>query len=461
MYPRRSILDLPNELLVPILGDVIKEIKPQESIRNGIVKLSWTCRRFHQVMQYFLESTCFVGISIPVRESQEKTTAPITVGKGVNISYRLLKYNTKGARGPFVKKLDLYGGLRESYSEYQRKQKQNKKFASIRGHGSHIDIATNLLGTVYDDVIKGFKNLTIASIQNTPDSLFVHLIPGLQNILAHCPLLVELKLSLFISREKDDDLAETLGGLSNNTISTSARLRELDITISESKESSKPWQNVPQAPKPDDDKGGRMYPIEILGKVFGTSITSVRALRTSYTRNNKKLVSLLPVEPSERWNITALRSLQFPVTGEVTYQFLTGFCEIDYSHVQELTLGGLIGGDCGPDDAKAVSFLRQFSGLKTLKIELLNLRNLPWLYFVLGLDFSSFFPSLKTVKVRTTPYFWRDLQEGHMSSFTKSLDNFALKHKNDKVDASKYEVAANPPAINAPDEIFEFSIPSS
>ncbi|RVD84879.1 uncharacterized protein DFL_003216 [Arthrobotrys flagrans] len=460
MLSRTTILDLPNELLLPILEGVVTSIKPQESIRSGIVKLSWTCRRFHQVMQYFLESTCFVGISIPGRQ-QENTTAPITVGKAVNISYRLLRYNTKGARGPFVKKLDMYGGYRKTYIEYQDSQKRQHITSrpSRRGRGSQgseLDISTKMLNTVYDNVIRGFKNLTIASIQNTPDSLFVHLIPGLQAILAHCPLLADLKLFLTISKEKVGDLKNTFEELVHNRVATSANLKELDILITEENLGS--WEIVPK--DSDDNTRDRMYPIEILGKVFGTSIASVRTLKASYIANGSGLYSLSTTDPPERWNMPALKRLQFPVTSGTTSRFLTEFCEIDYAHVQELTFSGLLDGDRGPNDDTAVAFLRQFSDLKILNIEALNPRNLPWVYFILDLNFPSFFPALKILEIRTKSYFWRDLQPAQKTKFTISLENFAIKHNNERVQIGQHEMSASAPYLTSSAEVFQFSISS-
>ncbi|KAF3116471.1 hypothetical protein TWF706_004104 [Orbilia oligospora] len=351
MPPRTTLLDLPNELLVPILADVVAVIKPQETIRSGIVQLSWTCRRFHQVMQYFLESTCYVGVSIPVRQPVPGTTAPITVGKAVNISYRLLKHNTKGARGPFVKKLDIYGGFRKTYTEYQDSQNRlsNTSTSSRDGRDaleSELDLSTKMLNTVYEDLIKGFQNLTIASLQNTPESLFIHLIPGLQTILEHCPLLAELKLLFIISQEGGGYLESVYRALTDNNSTTAATLKALDISIIE--KNPPLWKVV--SDDSDDSTRSRIYIFEILGRVFGTSIASVRTFKIDYIVNGIGLYSSETTNPLEKWNMPALKTLQFPASSETTHRFLTKFCEIDYARIEELTLNGMTVGNLDQDN---------------------------------------------------------------------------------------------------------------
>ncbi|KAF3193781.1 hypothetical protein TWF225_009327 [Orbilia oligospora] len=459
MPPRTTLLDLPNELLVPILADVVAVIKPQETIRSGIVQLSWTCRRFHQVMQYFLESTCYVGVSIPVRQPVPGTTAPITVGKPVNISYRLLKHNTKGARGPFVKKLDIYGGFRKTYTEYQDSQNRlsNTSTSSRDSRDaleSELDLSTKMLNTVYEDLIKGFQNLTIASLQNTPESLFIHLIPGLQTILEHCPLLAELKLLFIISQEGGGYLESVYRALPDNNSTTAANLKALDISIIE--ENPPLWKVV--SDDSDDSTRSRIYPFEILGRVFGTSIASVRTFKVDYIVNGIGLYSSETTDPPEKWNMPALKTLQFPVLSETTHRFLTELCEIDYARIEELTLNGTTLGNLDPDNPNnlpvrnAVALVRQCSGLKLLEIEALSARNLPWINFVLNLDIPSVFPVLRHLQVRIKSYFQRELTSLQMTSLQGSLETFALKHGNEIRRIWKHEGTLNA------EEIYLFSI---
>ncbi|KAK6506489.1 hypothetical protein TWF506_011396 [Arthrobotrys conoides] len=464
MTPQTTLLDLPNELLVPILEDVVASIKPQSTIRSGIVQLSWTCRRFHQVMQFFLESTCYVGVSIPVRQPDVDTTAPITVGKAVNISYRLLKYNTKGARGPFVRKLDMYGGFRKTYTEYKNSQKRlSAATGASRGSrgqlGSELDSSTMMLNTVYSEVIQGFNNLTMASIQNTPDSLFVHLIPGLQTILGHCPLLAELKLLLIVSQEKGDDLQNTLKELADRGVSTVATLKVLDISIME--ENPVPRKAVPQ--DSEDNTRSRVYPIEILGKVFGTSIASVRTFKVNYVVTGNGSYSSDTTDAPEKWNMPAVNSLQFPVLSQTTYKFLTQSCEIDYAHIQELTLGGQLDQNVDPNNhpinvrsGNTVEFLRQFSGLRLLKIEALSPRNLPWVYFIFDLDIPSFFPALRDVEIQMKSHIWREMSPTKVADLRISLDSFAMRHGNDFRSAQRHDIdfGSNPTT----DYVYAFSV---
>ncbi|KAF3230337.1 hypothetical protein TWF192_009827 [Orbilia oligospora] len=460
MPPRTTILDLPNELLVPILADVVAVIKPQETIRSGIVQLSWTCRRFHQVMQYFLESTCYVGLSIPVRQPVAGTTAPVTVGKAVSISYRLLKHNTKGARGPFVKKLDIYGGFRKTYTEYQDSQNRlsNTSTSSRDSQDaleSELDLSNKMLNTVYEDLIQGFQNLTIASLQNTPESLFIHLIPGLQAILQHCPLLAELKLLLIISQEGGGYLERTYRALADkNSSTTTATLKALDISITE--ENPPLWKVV--SDDSDDSTRSRIYPFEILGRVFGTSIASVRTFKIDYVVNGIGLNSSETADPPEKWNMPALKTLQFPVLSVTTHRFLTEFCEIDYARIDELTLHGMTAGNLDPDNPNnlpvrnAVALVRQCSGLKFLEIEALSVRNLHWINFVLDLDIPSVYPALRHLQVRIKSYFRRELTSLQMTSLQGSLETFALKHGNEIKRIWKHEGTLNA------EEIYSFSI---
>ncbi|KAK6511163.1 hypothetical protein TWF481_000085 [Arthrobotrys musiformis] len=460
--PRATILDLPNELLIPIFQDVVASLTPQETIRSGIIQLSWTCRRFHQVMQYFLESTCFVGVSIPARQSHTNLYSPtVLVEKTVNVSYRLFKYNTKGARGPFVKKLDIYGGFRREYPEYRDSQKRQyiisrpKSLATRLGgrgpQGSHLDVTTRMLNTVYNEIIHGFKNLTIASIQNTPDSLFVHLIPGLQSILAHCPRLVEVKLFLTISIEKSHELQDTLQELVDNRVATCARLVELDLSITEESRSS--WKD---ALKDSEEKPeSRIYPIEILTKVFGASTDSLQVLKANYIVSGSGSESRPSVatSPLQKWAMPSLKSLQFPVTSWTTNRLLTEFCEINYAGVQEITFNGLLDGNWGPDNDGAVNFLHQFPNLKVLNIEAISSRNLAWVQSMLIMAVSSFFPSLRVLEIRTKVYFWRELEPVQRTNFKAALENFALRHGNSSLDIQKFDTY-----LTGKDVVFRFSI---
>ncbi|KAK6524431.1 hypothetical protein TWF281_011339 [Arthrobotrys megalospora] len=446
-----SILDLPNELLVPILDEVVASIKPQESIRSGIVKLSSTCRRFHQLMQYFLESTCFVGISIPARKPDARSIAPISVGPPVNVSYRLVKYNTKGARGPYVKKIDIYGGFRTSYSDYQSCQKWQLVLARsarrLRGAEHQLDVGVKALGAISNDLIHGFTNLTTASFQNSPESLFIHLIPGLQAILLHCPLLTKLKLILTVSVETPKELEHIFQELPQ--AETSAQLRDLDFFIQQ--KNSAIW-----VAKPTGTNGqarARAYAIEILGKVFGNSITSLRTIKPAYLIENAKEDPLLVTDPTKRWKLSALKSIQFPVASEGGYTVLTDYCEIDYHNIQELTINGPIFEKWNLGDETALHFLQKFSGVKYLNVAILEEGHLQWLYFILDEDVKKMLPGLRILEVVLKGYAWASLVSRKKSEAMGALERFGKKHTYEKVGGAGQGFYS--------DEVYRFSISRS
>ncbi|KAK6345870.1 hypothetical protein TWF730_010213 [Orbilia blumenaviensis] len=442
---RTSILDLPNELLIPILNDVVATIKPHEAIRSGIVKLSSTCQRFHQIMQLFLESTCYIGISIPVKEpgAEAWKAAPVSVSKPVTVSYRLLRYNTKGARGPFVRKLDIYGGFRSTYPQYQGYQNRGNIISrpdrQRKIGGSKVDIVANALHEIPREIIPKFNNLLTASIQNTPDSLFTHLIPGLQAVLAYCPLLATLKLQLVVSIEKSNELEALYKGLADGGMEPSARLSNLDIFITE--------RNMRT----------RLYPIEILGRVFGSSISSVKTLSLTYIAGETDGAAPTTPEPPEKWKLPSLRCLKFPATSEHTNKIITDYLDVDYHYIQEMTISGLLAGSFDPDKNQATSLIRQMSGLKSLCIEVMNNGNVPWLEFILFQDIPTFFPSLYRLEVIIERDVWRSAGTAKMEHLVASLKNLGLKYEHQR-EVDSIDSGFAPGYINGSDITYRFFI---
>ncbi|EPS40060.1 hypothetical protein H072_6157 [Dactylellina haptotyla CBS 200.50] len=417
------LLWLPNELLIIIFDDVISCVRPHATIRDFILKLSRVCRRFYDALQFLIDSKCVLCVSIPNTKIPEISTR-----------YRLVEYNTDGARGPFVKRLEIYGGIRikcQSSSDTKADDLSlEDTFNKFRvGLGRSEAQKFVVYQAAVDRAVTTFANLTHASFQNGSDSLMVHLIYGIRMTLAHCPSLRNLTLLLNFAIETEEQFIAFSKAL-DQPMETEVRLQELKVTINHVYDNTV----VPSKVASDPAAKPTCWPLEICTKMLGSSTRTAGKVELFYDDEYKSGYTDNP--PAVRWKFSNLRHFKVPTTSLQSMWAVATYFDIDYDQVQELTLIGEANEKLMPWDPKILEFYSRFHNVKVLNMNISSKGDTKWVVCLLKDRPPSLFPQLAECRICVTwngyVYTGRDSSD----SLSALILNLRAKHENEIIKSS-------------------------
>ncbi|KAF3912341.1 hypothetical protein AA313_de0206321 [Arthrobotrys entomopaga] len=374
---------LPIELLIVIFDEVISVVKPHAAIHKTIVDLSLICHRFYEALQFHLDSVCLFAVSIPNTKIPEVSTR-----------YRLLRFNTGGATGTFVKKLEVYGGIRTPSTVQFGPSDENDALAHIFAKFKTGLVAQgakaqfSLFQYSLNAKVPAFTNLTSAFLQNSSDSLVVHLIYAVRVALISCPSLIKLRLLVNLALETQDQLTAFLKGLENTPTNAQARLQELQVSITENRYDEK---------IPYKDEESPCWGIELFSRLFGPSTESVRQLEFGY--NDGNIVRYRDGTSETRWRFPNLRHIKVSSTSLTTRWAVGSYLDIDYTKLETLTLTGQASEKLMSWDEQTIKFFKTFSDTKTLSISISSREDTKWVLFLLVQKPSDIFPSLEACEL--------------------------------------------------------------
>ncbi|KAK6540494.1 hypothetical protein TWF694_009284 [Orbilia ellipsospora] len=410
---------LPNELLIVIFDEVISGVKPHAAIHKTIVNLSLICHRFYEALQFHLDSVCLFAVSIPNAKIPEVSTR-----------YRLLRFNTGGATGIFVKKLEVYGGIRTP-SKAQFKPGDEAWslahfFATFKKglEAPGADATFGLFQYSLNATVPGFTNLSSAFLQNSTDGLVVHLIYALRVVLVFCPSLRNLRLLVTLSLETQQQLAALLKVLEDSPTNTSARLQELEVSIREKRYD----ENIPHK-----DEKLPCCGIELFSRLLGPATESVRQFEFRY--NDGNIVRYRDGTPETRWRFSNLRHIKMPSTSLTTRWAIDSYLDVDYTKVETLTLTGQASENMMSWDEQTIKFFTKFSDVKTLSISISSKEDTKWVLFLLVQKPPDIFPRLEACELHVS--YDSYIIGNDRDAMSRVITNMRSNHRTEIIESTK------------------------